>query len=141
MSAERTAVDVLIPTCNRPYALAMTLTSLASQTVPDMRIHISDQSDREDAMDRPELHAILRRYVGVALCDVALDAHRAIDGIHHAGKFGQHAVAGRVHHPAAMADDLLQHRIAIGLEPGEGAWLVYGTDHERSASGRGRAER
>lgn len=53
-------VDILIPTCNRFYALAMTLTSLASQTMRDMRIHISDQSDRDDALDRPELHAICR---------------------------------------------------------------------------------
>lgn len=54
------AVDVLIPTCNRPYALAMTLTSLASQTVQDMHIHVSDQSDRDDALDKPELHAVCR---------------------------------------------------------------------------------
>lgn len=54
------AVDVLIPTCNRPYALAMTLTSLASQTVHDMRIHISDQSDRDDVLERPEVLAVKR---------------------------------------------------------------------------------
>ena len=34
-------VNILIPTCNRPYSLAMTLTSLATQTMQDMRIHIS----------------------------------------------------------------------------------------------------
>ncbi|HZV62662.1 MAG TPA: glycosyltransferase [Methylophilaceae bacterium] len=54
------AVDILIPTCNRPYALAMTLTSLASQTVQNMRIHVSDQSDHEDALERPEVLAVRR---------------------------------------------------------------------------------
>lgn len=54
------AVDILIPTCNRPYSLAMTLTSLAAQTVQGMRIHISDQSDYEDALERPEVLAVRR---------------------------------------------------------------------------------
>lgn len=53
-------VDVLVPTCNRPYALAMTLTSLAAQTLRSMRIVISDQSDREDVLDQPEVRAVLR---------------------------------------------------------------------------------
>lgn len=54
------AVDVLVPTCNRPYALAMTLTSLAAQGVRDMRICISDQSDRADLLEQPEVLAVLR---------------------------------------------------------------------------------
>jgi GT2 family glycosyltransferase len=54
------AVDILIPTCNRPYALAMTLTSLSSQTQQDMHIHVSDQSDSEDVLERPEVQAVCR---------------------------------------------------------------------------------
>jgi hypothetical protein len=53
-------VDVLVPTCNRPWALAMTLTSLAAQTVREMRICISDQSDRPDVLEQPELMAVRR---------------------------------------------------------------------------------
>ena len=54
------SIDVLVPTCNRPYALAMTLTSLAAQTVRDMRICISDQSDRPDVLEQPEVQAVRR---------------------------------------------------------------------------------
>ena len=54
------AVDVLVPTCNRPGALAMTLASLAAQTVQEMRIVISDQSDGEGVLELPEILAALR---------------------------------------------------------------------------------
>jgi len=54
------AIDILLPTCNRPCALAMTLTSLAAQTVAGMRICISDQSDRDDILEQPEMLAVMR---------------------------------------------------------------------------------
>lgn len=54
------AVDVLVPTCNRSSALAMTLASLAAQTMPEMRIVVSDQSDGEDLFEWPEIQAALR---------------------------------------------------------------------------------
>ncbi len=38
-------LDVLIPTFDRPAALAVTLTSLIGQTQRDFRVVISDQSD------------------------------------------------------------------------------------------------
>ncbi|GBG12601.1 uncharacterized protein NMK_0132 [Novimethylophilus kurashikiensis] len=53
-------VDILIPTCNRPYALAITLTSLAAQTERPMRVYISDQSERDDVLQLPELRAVVR---------------------------------------------------------------------------------
>lgn len=53
-------VDVLIPTCNRACALAVTLTSLAAQTLAGLRIVISDQSDSAGVFDKPELKAVLR---------------------------------------------------------------------------------
>ena len=59
------AIDVLVPTCNRPYALAMTLTSLAAQTFTDMRILVSDQSDDDRAMEHPQLLAV-RRFLEVS---------------------------------------------------------------------------
>ena len=55
-------VDVLIPTYNRPTALAVTLTSLAAQSAPSLRIVVSDQSDADagplEAV--PELGTLLR---------------------------------------------------------------------------------
>jgi GT2 family glycosyltransferase len=54
------SVDILIPTCNRAGALAMTLASLAAQTVQGMRIVISDQSDGEGVLELPEIQAALR---------------------------------------------------------------------------------
>ncbi|HEY4542993.1 MAG TPA: glycosyltransferase family A protein [Noviherbaspirillum sp.] len=53
------AIDVLIPTCNRPAGLAVTLTALLGQTRRDLRIVISDQSD-EPVCKRPEVQAVLR---------------------------------------------------------------------------------
>jgi glycosyltransferase involved in cell wall biosynthesis len=66
-------VDVLVPTCNRPYALAMTLTSLAAQTAPSMHIVISDQSDRADVLEQPEVLAVRRL---LTACGRTVDAWR-----------------------------------------------------------------
>jgi GT2 family glycosyltransferase len=49
--AEQPPVDVLIPTCDRPEALAVTLASLCAQTLPTFRVVISDQSERPDLPD------------------------------------------------------------------------------------------
>ncbi|PWF45419.1 glycosyltransferase family 2 protein [Massilia glaciei] len=54
------AVDVLVPTCNRPGALAVTLTALAAQTLRTLRIVISDQSDGAGVFEQPEVLAVLR---------------------------------------------------------------------------------
>ena len=57
-------VDVLVPTCDRPQALAVTLTSLAAQTLADFRVVVSDQSERPDlpegAIRAPEVLTPLR---------------------------------------------------------------------------------
>jgi GT2 family glycosyltransferase len=53
------AVDVLIPTCDRPAALAVTLTALLAQAVP-LRIVVSDQGERPAREASPELAAVLR---------------------------------------------------------------------------------
>lgn len=54
------ALDVLIPTCERPAALAVTLTSLAAQTHRDFRVFISDQSHACDPAAAREVQAVLR---------------------------------------------------------------------------------
>ena len=56
----RQALDVLIPTYNRPAALAVTLASLASQTWRDFRVVISDQSEGLDAKSAGEARAVLK---------------------------------------------------------------------------------
>jgi hypothetical protein len=53
-------IDVLVPTCNRAAALAVTLTALGSQTWPRLRIVISDQSEQAGACEQPEVKAVLR---------------------------------------------------------------------------------
>lgn len=54
------AVDVLIPTCCRPAALAVTLTCLIAQTFRDFRIVISDQTEAADPINTGEVQAVLR---------------------------------------------------------------------------------
>jgi hypothetical protein len=58
MSAE--VIDVLVPTCNRPAALAVTLTALGAQTWPALRIVVADQSDGAGADTGAEVQAVLR---------------------------------------------------------------------------------
>lgn len=52
-------VDILIPTRNRPAALAVTLTSVMAQTAASLRIVVADQSDTS-TLHAPEVRAIIR---------------------------------------------------------------------------------
>jgi glycosyltransferase involved in cell wall biosynthesis len=54
-----TAVDVLIPTYNRPAALAATLACLIGQTFEDFAVVVSDQSDAAGSPE-PVAEAVLR---------------------------------------------------------------------------------
>jgi GT2 family glycosyltransferase len=54
------SVDVLIPTYNRPAALAVTLTSLLAQTYRDFRLVISDQTEPEPAFESGEVKTVVR---------------------------------------------------------------------------------
>jgi glycosyltransferase involved in cell wall biosynthesis len=53
-------IDVLVPTCNRPAALAVTLASLGFQTWASLRIVVSDQSEGAGACAHGEVQAVLR---------------------------------------------------------------------------------
>ncbi len=54
-------VDVLIPTCNRPAALAVTLTSVMAQSLRGIRVIVSDQSTNPGTLSESrELAAVLR---------------------------------------------------------------------------------
>jgi GT2 family glycosyltransferase len=44
-------LDVLVPTCDRPAALAVTLAGLAAQTLEAFRVVVSDQTERPDLPD------------------------------------------------------------------------------------------
>lgn len=54
------ALDVLIPTFGRPAALAVTLTCLAGQSYPSMRVVVSDQSERAPVEAQGEVQAVRR---------------------------------------------------------------------------------
>lgn len=58
-------IDVLIPTRNRPAALAVTLTALGAQTWPSLRIVLADQSDGDGVCAHGEVQAVLR-YLSVS---------------------------------------------------------------------------
>jgi hypothetical protein len=58
--AEPLAVDVLLPTCDRPAELAVTLAGLAGQHDPAFRVVISDQSQGGPGWEHPAAAAMVR---------------------------------------------------------------------------------
>lgn len=60
------SVDVLIPTCERPAELAVTLSGLAAQDFPDFAVHVADQSDGDASYDSAPARTMVRalRYRG-----------------------------------------------------------------------------
>ena len=57
---DKAAVDVLVPTCNRPAELAVTLAGLAAQQEPAFAVVVSDQSAGQPAWDHPAAAAMVR---------------------------------------------------------------------------------
>jgi GT2 family glycosyltransferase len=53
-------VDVLLPTCNRPAELGVTLAGLAAQAEPSFAVVISDQSTGSPGWDHPAAAAMVR---------------------------------------------------------------------------------
>jgi GT2 family glycosyltransferase len=60
LSAPAPVLDVLIPTFNRPAALAVTLTALTAQTLPSFRVVVSDQTEHEDTTAAAEVQTPVR---------------------------------------------------------------------------------
>lgn len=58
--APQAHVDVLIPTCNRPAALAATLATLLGQQWRDFDVIVADQSDAEAGYDTGEARSVVR---------------------------------------------------------------------------------
>ncbi|WP_263771750.1 glycosyltransferase family 2 protein [Propionivibrio soli] len=73
-------IDVLVPTCDRPSALAVTLTSLAGQTYPSLRIVISDQTENGSAFAAPEVTAVLRFLRAIGR-EIVTDSHLPRHGL------------------------------------------------------------
>jgi GT2 family glycosyltransferase len=73
------AVDVLVPSCERPAALAVTLTALAAQGFPALRIVVSDQSHGASVFERGEVLAVLRYLRALG---------RVVDTFHHLPRRG-----------------------------------------------------
>ena len=69
----RPLLDVLVPTYNRPAALAATLATLACQTYRDFRLVIADQSDGIASTDEPAALAAIRM---IEAHDVPVEVHR-----------------------------------------------------------------
>lgn len=59
-STDGRTVDVLIPTCDRPAALAVTLAGLSAQTLDSFRVVISDQSETRAAERAAEVATTTR---------------------------------------------------------------------------------
>ncbi|VXB86436.1 Glycosyl transferase 2 family protein [Arthrobacter sp. 9AX] len=57
---DQVAVDVLVPTCDRPAELAVTLAGLAGQADPAFRVVVSDQSAGSPAWEHPAAAAMVR---------------------------------------------------------------------------------
>jgi GT2 family glycosyltransferase len=72
-------VDVLVPTCERPAALAVTLTALAAQGYAALRIVVSDQSQDGSVFERGEVLAVLRYLRATG---------RVVDTFHHLPRRG-----------------------------------------------------
>lgn len=53
-------IDVLVPSCGRPAALAVALTAIGAQDYPALRIVVSDQTEGAGALAQPEVVAVLR---------------------------------------------------------------------------------
>lgn len=53
-------IDVLVPACGRPSALAVTLASIGAQDWPALRVVVSDQTPGPGALRQPEVVAVLR---------------------------------------------------------------------------------
>jgi GT2 family glycosyltransferase len=53
-------IDILVPTYNRPDALAVTLTSLCAQTFRDFRVTVSDQTEDQDMVEFSTIQNVRR---------------------------------------------------------------------------------
>ena len=103
-------IDILIPTYNRPDALAVTLTALAMQTDLDWSLTIADQSDTP-VMNAPVIAAALR-LVAMRGCSVEVVRNLPRRGLAHQ----RHVLLDGVTAPLALFldDDLTLEPWVVG---------------------------
>ncbi len=80
-----------------------------------------------------ELHAALWLNGGIALGHLGLDGDRAFDRVHHAGEFGENAVARSVDDASCELTDHREHHRLMALEITHRARLVRA--HQRAIAG------
>ena len=89
--------------------------------------------DIADIDANAELHAPFWLNRSVALCHFGLDSDRASDRVHHAGKFGENAIAGGVDDAPAEFANHWKHHCLMPLEVTHRARLVRA--HQRAITG------
>ena len=114
-------LDVLIATCERPAALAVTLTSLCAQTFRDFRVVVSDQTTEGSAYEHGSVRAALRV---LRAHGHAVETHRHLPrrGVAEQRQFLLDQARGR--YALFLDDDLL-------LEPYTLALLIDAIERER----------
>lgn len=75
MDVAEPLIDVLIPTCNRPCALAVTLACVAAQSLRSLRVIVSDQSDDSAPVNTSAEILALQRYLAASGIDVVIERH------------------------------------------------------------------
>ena len=117
-------LDVLIPTCGRPAALAVLLTSLMAQTVGRLRVVISEQGDHGGGRPGPGVRELLavRRVLEARGHAVELHRHLPRRGVAENRHFLLEQA--RAHRVLFLDDDVI-------LEPGLIARLMRHMDEER----------
>jgi GT2 family glycosyltransferase len=116
--AGEAALDVLIPTCNRPAELAVTLAGLAAQQAPAFRLVVSDQSDGPPAWEHPPAASLLR-VLGAQGTAVELHRHLPRRGLAEHRQFTLEQ---------ARADKVLFLDDDVWLEPGALARMCEALD-------------
>ena len=103
-------VDVLIPTCRRPAALAVSLAGLAAQTVTPARVVVSDGGAHPSSIDADEVAAVAR-VLAVRGCPVEMVRHPRRGPAEHRQSLLDRARAPRI---LFLDDDVLL--LPTGLE-------------------------
>jgi GT2 family glycosyltransferase len=104
-------LDVLIPTCQRPAALAVTLAGLVAQDFRDFRVVASDQTEDDDPFRRGEVLTAVR-VLRMRGHDVELHRHLPRRGLAEQRQF----LLDQAHAPCVLFldDDLILEHDVVG---------------------------
>ena len=71
-----------------------------------------------------ELHSFVFGQFLVAFGQIPLNLHRTLHRIHHTDKLRQQIVSGRIHHLAAVQQDMIGHRIPVRGQSADRTQLI-----------------